>query len=155
MVPDVPEDRDTGPAARAAVVRDAVGIGVATGTYALSFGAIAQAAGFSVAQACVFSLAMFTGASQFALVGVVGPAAGRRRGSPRPSSWARGMRSTASGSHAAAPAAFLALMAPRLRDRETAVMAAAAAAIAVLARAPFLVVIVAACGATALVRAVS
>jgi predicted branched-subunit amino acid permease len=72
MVPDVPEARDTWPAVRAAVVRDAAGIGIATGAYALSFGAIAQAAGFSVAEACVLSLAMFTGASQFALVGVVG-----------------------------------------------------------------------------------
>ena len=53
-------------------MRDAAGIGIATGAYALSFGAIAQAAGFSVAEACVLSLAMFTGASQFALVGVVG-----------------------------------------------------------------------------------
>ena len=57
---------------RAAVVRDAVGIGVATGAYALSFGAISTAVGFSIAQTCVLSLAMFTGASQFALVGVVG-----------------------------------------------------------------------------------
>src|SRR6185295_2278234 len=72
MVPDVPEQRHTWPAVRAAVVRDAAAIGIATGAYALSFGAIAQAAGFSVAQTCVLSLAMFTGASQFALVGVVG-----------------------------------------------------------------------------------
>jgi predicted branched-subunit amino acid permease len=34
--------------------------------------AISTAAGFSIAQTCVVSLAMFTGASQFALVGVVG-----------------------------------------------------------------------------------
>ena len=53
MVPDVPEQRDTWPAVRAAVVRDAAAIGIATGAYALSFGAIAQAAGFSVAQTCV------------------------------------------------------------------------------------------------------
>ena len=65
MVPDVPEQRHTWPAVRAAVVRDAAAIGIATGAYALSFGAIAQAAGFSVAQTCVLSLAMFTGASQF------------------------------------------------------------------------------------------
>lgn len=72
MVPDVAEQRDTWTAVRAAVVRDAVGIGVATGAYALSFGAISTAAGFSIAQTCTLSLAMFTGASQFALVGVVG-----------------------------------------------------------------------------------
>ena len=67
-----PTRRDTWVSVRAAVVRDAVGIGVATGAYALSFGAISTAAGFSIAQTCVLSLAMFTGASQFALVGVVG-----------------------------------------------------------------------------------
>jgi predicted branched-subunit amino acid permease len=72
MVPDVSRERDAWPAVRAAVVRDAVGIGVATGAYALSFGALSTAAGFSVAQTCVLSLAMFTGASQFALAGVVG-----------------------------------------------------------------------------------
>jgi predicted branched-subunit amino acid permease len=72
MVPDMPGERDTWPAVRAAVLRDAAAIGIATGAYALSFGAISTAAGFSVVQTCVLSLAMFTGASQFALVGVVG-----------------------------------------------------------------------------------
>ena len=54
------------------VIRDALGIGVATGAYALSFGAISTAAGLSLLQTCALSLLMFTGASQFALVGVVG-----------------------------------------------------------------------------------
>jgi predicted branched-subunit amino acid permease len=54
--------------------RDALGVGVATGAYGLSFGAIAVAAGFSVAQACALSLLAFTGASQFALVGAGGAA---------------------------------------------------------------------------------
>jgi branched chain amino acid efflux pump len=58
-------------AARRALVWDALGVGVATGAYGVSFGAIAVAAGFSVAQACALSLLVFTGASQFALVGVV------------------------------------------------------------------------------------
>lgn len=57
---------------RAAVVRDALGIGVATGAYALSFGAISTAAGLSLLQTVALSVLMFTGASQFALVGVVG-----------------------------------------------------------------------------------
>jgi predicted branched-subunit amino acid permease len=57
--------------ARRGVVRDALGIGVATGAYALSFGALSTAAGLSVLQTCFLSLAVFTGASQFALVGVV------------------------------------------------------------------------------------
>jgi 4-azaleucine resistance transporter AzlC len=57
--------------ARRSLVLDALGVGIATGAYGVSFGAIAVAAGFSTAQACVLSLLVFTGASQFALVGVV------------------------------------------------------------------------------------
>jgi 4-azaleucine resistance transporter AzlC len=45
---------------------------VATGAYAVSFGAVAVAAGLSVLQACATSLLVFTGASQFALVAVLG-----------------------------------------------------------------------------------
>lgn len=48
-------------------MRDGVAVGVATGAYGVSFGAIAV----DVWQACALSLVMFTGASQFALVGVV------------------------------------------------------------------------------------
>lgn len=193
---------------RAAVVRDAVGIGVATGAYALSFGAISTAAGFSVAQTCVLSLAMFTGASQFALAGVVGiggPASAgvatavllgtrnalygvrlapllhvrgvRRlaaahlvidestamataREEPRAGRlgfWATGIAvfvcwntgtvvgaagasvladPRSLGLDAAAPAAFLALVAPRLRRRETATVAAVTV-LAAIASTPF------------------
>jgi len=49
-----------------------LGVGVAVGTYGLSFGAASTAAGLSVAQTCALSLLVFTGASQFALVGVLG-----------------------------------------------------------------------------------
>ncbi|KWX10968.1 hypothetical protein TR74_00495, partial [Carbonactinospora thermoautotrophica] len=55
---------------RRAVLRDALGIGVATGAYALSFGALGTAAGLSVTQTCATSVLMFTGASQYALVGI-------------------------------------------------------------------------------------
>ncbi len=48
------------------------GVGVAVGAYGLGFGALAVANGFTVAQAMVLSIFVFTGASQFALVGVVG-----------------------------------------------------------------------------------
>ena len=58
--------------ARRAVVRDALGIAIASGAYAVSFGAISTAAGLSLPQTCVLSVLMFTGASQFALVGIVG-----------------------------------------------------------------------------------
>ena len=57
---------------RRAIVRDALGIAIASGAYALSFGAISVTAGLSIFQTCVLSLLMFTGASQFAMVGVIG-----------------------------------------------------------------------------------
>lgn len=58
--------------ARRRIIRDGVGIGIATGTYGLSFGALGVVAGLSTFQVCALSLLMFTGASQFAFVGVVG-----------------------------------------------------------------------------------
>jgi predicted branched-subunit amino acid permease len=57
---------------RSATLRDAVGLGVAVGLYGVAFGAAAATAGLSPLQACAMSLLMFTGASQFALVGVLG-----------------------------------------------------------------------------------
>ena len=58
-------------AANADIVRDSLAVGVATGTYGVSFGAVAVSSGLDVAQACALSLLMFTGASQFAMVGVL------------------------------------------------------------------------------------
>lgn len=60
-------DEPLTPEARRRVYRDALGVGLATGAYGASFGAIAAASGLSTLQACVLSLLMFTGASQFAL----------------------------------------------------------------------------------------
>ncbi len=57
---------------RRAVARTAAAIGIATGTYGISFGVLSVAAGLSVAQTCAMSLLVFTGASQFAVVGVLG-----------------------------------------------------------------------------------
>jgi len=57
---------------RRSINRDAIGIGIATGAYALSFGAISTAAGLTLLQTVSLSTLMFTGASQFALVGIVG-----------------------------------------------------------------------------------
>ena len=54
------------------VMTDALAVAVATMPSGLAFGATAVTAGFSTAQACFLSLVMFTGASQFALVGVLG-----------------------------------------------------------------------------------
>jgi len=58
--------------ARTGIARDALGIAIATGAYALSFGAISTAAGLTVLQTVALSVLMFTGASQFAMVGVIG-----------------------------------------------------------------------------------
>lgn len=58
-------------AERARIIRDSLGVGLATGTYGVSFGAVSVAAGLSVAQTCALSLLVFTGASQFAMVGVL------------------------------------------------------------------------------------
>ena len=57
---------------RSRIIRDALAIGLAVGAYGLGFGAAAVTAGLSPLQACVLSLLVFTGASQFALVGVLG-----------------------------------------------------------------------------------
>lgn len=70
---DPPHEPAPGPEERARIRRDAIAIGVATGAYGISFGTAAVAAGLSVLQACTLSLLVFTGASQFALVGVLGP----------------------------------------------------------------------------------
>jgi predicted branched-subunit amino acid permease len=59
-------------AVRTRVRRDAVGLGLAVGLYGAAFGAAAVTAGLDVWQASTLSLLMFTGASQFALVGVLG-----------------------------------------------------------------------------------
>ncbi|ONK10793.1 AzlC family ABC transporter permease [Streptomyces sp. MP131-18] len=49
-------------------VRDALGVGIAVGLSGFAFGVTAVSGGLSVPQACVLSLLVFTGASQFALV---------------------------------------------------------------------------------------
>lgn len=61
---------------RRKVITDAIGIGAVTGAYGISFGAVSVAAGLSVAQTCALSLLMFTGGSQFAMVGTIGGGGG-------------------------------------------------------------------------------
>jgi predicted branched-subunit amino acid permease len=72
----VAPDEPTGPpvldrAERRSIVRDGLAVGLATGLYGTSFGAISVASGLDVWQTCALSLVVFTGASQFALVGVI------------------------------------------------------------------------------------
>lgn len=57
---------------RGGVVSTSVGVGFATGLYGISFGALATAAGLSFWQAMALSLLMFSGGSQFAIIGVLG-----------------------------------------------------------------------------------
>ncbi|WP_078971029.1 AzlC family ABC transporter permease [Streptomyces chattanoogensis] len=62
-----------GPAAPpdSAVIRDALGVGVAVGLSGFAFGVTSAGAGLGVLQTCALSLLVFTGASQFALVGAL------------------------------------------------------------------------------------
>ncbi|MET9804079.1 AzlC family ABC transporter permease [Streptomyces sp. NPDC006368] len=53
------------------MVRDALGVGVAVGLSGFAFGVTSAGAGLSVMQSCALSLLVFTGASQFALVGAL------------------------------------------------------------------------------------
>lgn len=55
---------------RGAIVRAAAGIGLYAMGFGASFGAISIGSGLTVGQTMVLSLVMFTGASQFAFVGV-------------------------------------------------------------------------------------
>ncbi|WP_394429700.1 AzlC family ABC transporter permease [Streptomyces sp. SGAir0957] len=54
-----------------AVVRDALGVGIAVGLSGFAFGVTSAGAGLTVLQTCALSLLVFTGASQFALVGAL------------------------------------------------------------------------------------
>ena len=49
------------------IKRDSISVGVAVGAAGAAFGAVAVASHFSVLQACLLSLLLFSGASQFAL----------------------------------------------------------------------------------------
>ncbi|MCW2753393.1 MAG: AzlC protein [Marmoricola sp.] len=62
---------DLDPAQRRQIISDGLAVAVATGAYGISFGAIAVSSGLGVAQTCALSLLVFTGASQFAFVGVI------------------------------------------------------------------------------------
>lgn len=54
------------------VIGACVTLGFAVGVFAITFGVSAVSAGASVAQACTMSLLVFTGASQFSAVSVIG-----------------------------------------------------------------------------------
>ena len=54
------------------VLRDSLAVAIPVGTYGAAFGAAAVGSGFTVLQSCLLSLLLFSGASQFAVVGVIG-----------------------------------------------------------------------------------
>lgn len=53
-------------------IRDSLSVSITVGAYGAAFGAASVAAGFSILQTCLLSLLTFSGASQFALIGVMG-----------------------------------------------------------------------------------
>lgn len=61
----VPQPRDR------EVIRDALGVGIAVGLSGFAFGVTSTGAGLDLLQTCLLSLLVFTGASQFALVGAL------------------------------------------------------------------------------------
>jgi predicted branched-subunit amino acid permease len=57
---------------RRAVIRQGLSVSAATGLYGVSFGALSVTSGLSVLQTCLLSLLLFSGGSQFALIGILG-----------------------------------------------------------------------------------
>ena len=77
---------------RRAVFRDSLSVALPVGTYGAAFGAASVAAGFSIAQTCALSLLLFSGASQFAVVGVMGAGGGQVELKMAANSLGRGVR---------------------------------------------------------------
>jgi 4-azaleucine resistance transporter AzlC len=59
---------------RDAILRAAIGIGIYAAAFGAAYGAVSVAYGLSLAQTMVLSLVMFSGASQFAFVGIAASA---------------------------------------------------------------------------------
>jgi len=74
------------------VVSTSISVGLATGLYGISFGAIGAAAGLSIPAVMLLSLLMFSGASQFAFVGII--AAGGAPITAISSAWLLGVRNS-------------------------------------------------------------
>lgn len=110
---------------RAEIVRASLGLALYAAAFGLSFGAVAVASGLSVAQAMTLSFVLFSGASQFAFVGVAAT------GSPLaaiPAALLLGVRNTFYGVTIAQilrPRGARRVMAAHLSIDETAAMAAA------------------------------
>jgi len=94
-----PSDREPGTPDPSGIRARALSIGIAVGAYAISFGAVSVASGLDVWQAQALSALMFTGASQFAFVGVV--AAGGGLVAAVLTAWLLGLRNGLYGLHLA------------------------------------------------------
>lgn len=66
-----PDDQRLSIQRRREIFRTGISIGVASGAYAISLGALSVAAGLSIWQTIAMSVLLFTGGSQFALVGII------------------------------------------------------------------------------------
>jgi predicted branched-subunit amino acid permease len=69
-----------------------IGVGIATGLYGISFGALSTAAGLDLWQTQVLSLLMFSGGSQFAFIGVIAAGGPAAVGAAIVSAWLLGVR---------------------------------------------------------------
>ncbi|MDG2496779.1 MAG: AzlC family ABC transporter permease [Aquiluna sp.] len=74
------------------VVSTSISVGLATGLYGISFGAIGVASGLNIPTVMLLSLLMFSGASQFAFVGII--AAGGAPITAISSAWLLGVRNS-------------------------------------------------------------
>jgi predicted branched-subunit amino acid permease len=72
------------------VLSTSISVGLATGLYGISFGALAAVAGLDLLSIMLLSILMFSGASQFAFIGVL--AGGGAPISAITSSWLLGVR---------------------------------------------------------------
>lgn len=81
-------------AKQSSVLSISIGVGLATGLYGISFGALSVAAGLNIWQTQVLSLLMFSGGSQFAFIGVIAAAgvSGAGVGAAIVSAWLLGVR---------------------------------------------------------------
>ncbi len=74
------------------LVTMSLGVGLATGLYGVSFGALSTAAGLDLWQTQVLSLLMFSGGSQFAFIGVIAAGGPTAVGAAIVSAWLLGVR---------------------------------------------------------------
>lgn len=74
------------------VVATSISVGLATGLYGISFGALAAASGLDLASIVLLSVLMFSGGSQFAFLGVV--ASGGSAVAAITSAWLLGVRNS-------------------------------------------------------------